>query len=145
MPNPPPERERRTADGPLEDRPPLLGTWPNLYRAVLLNLAGLILLFIFRREAIRRPIMFRWACNFFVLSVVLPPFLYVVLPPEIFSGASRGFRNSGYDGNWLMGIPSLAGPLFLGISMLLFFSTLEIGTTKNEREVKPQPKHPLDD
>ncbi|MCA9544633.1 MAG: hypothetical protein KC613_09590 [Myxococcales bacterium] len=45
MPNPPPERERRTADGPLEDRPPLLGTWPNLYRAVLLNLAGLILLF----------------------------------------------------------------------------------------------------
>jgi len=28
-----------------EERPPILGTWPRLYAAVLLYLAGLILLF----------------------------------------------------------------------------------------------------
>lgn len=40
-----PAGQRTGAGGNAEDRPPFLGSWRNIYTAVLLYLAGLILLF----------------------------------------------------------------------------------------------------
>lgn len=47
--NDPPEREREVIDEP----PPFLGSWPRVYRFVLIYLAGVITLFYFFTRAFR--------------------------------------------------------------------------------------------
>lgn len=92
---------------------------------------------IFRSASIRRPTPFRWACTLLGLSILVPPVLNVACI-LLLDEARYG---SGFDGSLLFVLPSAAGAVLLGFSLMAFFAALAPLPVPPPR---PETKGPFD-
>lgn len=109
-------------------------------------LMGLLLVLIFRPNAIQRPILFRVTCWLLVLTVVVPPALSLLLNLGFGSSniyATRGMGYSGSDLSIFMACVSFSGPVLQGACILCGLTALTPPITRRAAPTGPA-KHPLD-
>src|SRR5687768_4397821 len=82
-------------------------------------LAGVFLVLLFRRDQIVSPYMFRVSVILYVLSFIMPTVITAMLQYTLARRVSQGFLASDDKGALLQLLTSGAGPLLLGLAVLL--------------------------
>jgi cytochrome bd-type quinol oxidase subunit 2 len=125
---------------------------------IYLQMATVLALFLviaFRPERIKYPTIMRWSYLLLIASLLAPLLLNVIIgglmSSDLFQMAPQRYGRSRSDSTqWIMQVPYVVGPVLLGISLLLGFSSLSLMSAEKEAARKPfkpqQPpqKHPLD-
>jgi hypothetical protein len=107
-------------------------------------LMGLLLVLIFRPNAIQRPILFRVTCWLLALLVVIPPILTLLLSigtSNMYSG--RGMGYGGSDLPYFMACANLSGPVLQAACIVCGLAALTPPMTRHEAPTG-LAKHPLD-
>ena len=108
-------------------------------------LAGVFLLILFRREQIVSPYMFRVSIILYVLSLIMPSVITAMLQYTLARRGSRGLLPSEDSGVLLQLLTTGAGPLLLGLAVLLcILSMLPVQSRYPAPPERPPQPHPLD-
>ncbi|MEX2138683.1 MAG: hypothetical protein WD894_05440 [Pirellulales bacterium] len=108
-------------------------------------LAGVFLVLLFRRDQIVSPYMFRVSIILYVLSFIMPTIITAMLQYTLARRASQGLLASEDKGPLLQVLTSGAGPLLLGLAVLLcILSMLPAQSRYPAPPERPTPPHPLD-
>jgi hypothetical protein len=107
-------------------------------------LLGLLLVLVFRPNAIRRPILFRVTCWLLALTVVIPPFLSLLLSLSLPSGSSGySMRAAGANLSFIFACANFIGPVLQGACILCGLTALMPPLSRCDDPTGPA-KHPLE-